>query len=79
MEAKKGTKLFLTDGPEEAVKEDITPVDPKNYPSFADIGGLDEHIGKLREWITIPMLYGDVLSEYKIKPVRGVLFYGPPG
>jgi proteasome-associated ATPase len=47
--------------------------------SFADIGGLEEAVEKIREKILFPIQYPDKHRRYRIKPVRGMLFWGPPG
>lgn len=51
----------------------------KDNPDFSKVGGLSHHIKTLREVIIFPLLHGNVFNHFKIKPPRGVLFYGPPG
>ncbi|KAL1512788.1 hypothetical protein ABEB36_002318 [Hypothenemus hampei] len=51
----------------------------KNGIDFCKIGGLENHLTKLRETIIFPLLHGNVFAHFKIKAPRGVLFYGPPG
>lgn len=46
---------------------------------FSNVGGLDEHINKLKEMVMLPLLYPEVFQQFKITPPRGVLFHGPPG
>lgn len=52
-------------------------VDPN--VNFDGVGGLDDHINKLREMVMLPLLYPEVFLNFKITPPRGVLFHGPPG
>eukprot|EP01132_Coremiostelium_polycephalum_P005788 gene5788-7199_t len=43
------------------------------------IGGLDEQVKQVRELIDLTFYKSKTLSEFGIKPPRGVLLYGPPG
>lgn len=52
-------------------------VDPN--VNFDGVGGLDDHINKLKEMVMLPLLYPEVFLRFKITPPRGVLFHGPPG
>ncbi|KAF1834156.1 AAA-domain-containing protein [Decorospora gaudefroyi] len=52
-------------------------VDPN--VNFDGVGGLDDHINKLKEMVMLPLLYPEVFQRFKITPPRGVLFHGPPG
>ncbi|MCO5608941.1 hypothetical protein L7F22_063159 [Adiantum nelumboides] len=44
-----------------------------------DIGGLSELKKKLRQAVEWPIQHADALARLGLKPVRGVLLYGPPG
>ena len=66
----------------------LTSVDPsamREYvaesPSttFADVGGLDETKGRLRETVEWPLSYGPLFEAAGTDPSTGVLLYGPPG
>lgn len=46
--------------------------------TFASVGGLDEQIKYLRENIIIPLKQKDVLKEWGVEPVKGIIFHGPP-
>jgi len=46
---------------------------------YADIGGLNEEIRKLREVIELPLTNPDLFKRVGIKTPKGVLLYGPPG
>lgn len=47
--------------------------------TFADIGGLDEQIERIRDAVEMPFLHRDLYERYGLKPPQGVLLYGPPG
>jgi len=47
--------------------------------SFDDFGGLDEVVERAKELIELPLLRRDSLAEIGARPVKGVLFTGPPG
>ncbi|KAI5067218.1 hypothetical protein GOP47_0017746 [Adiantum capillus-veneris] len=44
-----------------------------------DIGGLTEVKRKLQQTVEWPIQHADALARLGLKPVRGVLLYGPPG
>lgn len=46
---------------------------------FDSVGGLDEYIDKLKEMVSLPLMYPEVYRRFHITPPRGVLFHGPPG
>lgn len=47
--------------------------------SFADIGGLDDQIEKIRDAVELPFLHADLFAEYQLPAPKGILLYGPPG
>lgn len=47
--------------------------------TFADIGGLDEQIEKIRDAVELPFLHADLFAEYQLPAPKGILLYGPPG
>lgn len=47
--------------------------------SYEDIGGLGPQIEQIRDAVELPYLYADMFTEFKLKPPKGVLLYGPPG
>lgn len=60
----------------------ILPIGPETLDGtvrFDSIGGLDNHVQCLKEMILLPMMYPEVFEQFRVKPPRGVLFYGPPG
>ena len=46
---------------------------------FADIGGLDEQIERIRDAVQLPFLHRELFERYNLNPPKGVLLYGPPG
>lgn len=58
---------------------DADPLGVDPTVSFEGVGGLDDHINKLKEMVMLPLLYPEVFQRFKITPPRGVLFHGPPG
>ena len=47
--------------------------------SYDDVGGLSAQIEQIRDAVELPYLYADLYAEYKLRPPKGVLLYGPPG
>lgn len=58
---------------------DADPLGVNVNVSFDDVGGLDEHVSKLKEMTLLPLLYPDMFQHLGVTPPRGVLFHGPPG
>ncbi|CAO2657381.1 Nn.00g035070.m01.CDS01 [Neocucurbitaria sp. VM-36] len=58
---------------------DADPLGVDPNVTFDGVGGLDDHINKLKEMVMLPLLYPEVFQRFKITPPRGVLFHGPPG
>ncbi len=46
---------------------------------FADFGGLSAVVARARELIEVPLRRAGALAKIGARPVRGVLFTGPPG
>ncbi len=47
--------------------------------SFADFGGLPEVVTRARELIETPLEHAEELAKIGARPIKGVLFTGPPG
>ncbi|KAF2003896.1 AAA-domain-containing protein [Amniculicola lignicola CBS 123094] len=58
---------------------DADPLGVDPNVNFEGVGGLDDHINKLKEMVMLPLLYPEVFQRFHITPPRGVLFHGPPG
>ncbi|KAG8859596.1 hypothetical protein FRB91_007482 [Serendipita sp. 411] len=63
----------------EAGLADADPLGVNTNVSFDDVGGLDDHVSKLKEMTLLPLLYPDMFQSLGVTPPRGVLFHGPPG
>ncbi len=46
---------------------------------WADVAGLDEVRNALLEAIELPLMHEELMKEYKVKPSKGILLFGPPG
>jgi proteasome-associated ATPase len=58
---------------EELVLEEVPDID------YEDIGGLSRQIEQIRDAVELPFLHADLFRQYKLRPPKGVLLYGPPG
>ena len=58
---------------------DADPLGIDQNVSFDGVGGLNEHINRLKEMVALPLLYPEVFQRIHVTPPRGVLFHGPPG
>jgi len=58
---------------EDLVLEEVPDV------AYEDIGGLGRQIEQIRDAVELPFLHADLFREYKLRPPKGVLLYGPPG
>ena len=47
--------------------------------SFADFGGLPEVVIRARELVETPLEHAEELAKIGARPIKGVLFTGPPG
>jgi len=47
--------------------------------TWEDVGGLEEPKRLLREVLEWPRQYGDLFSAAGVRPLKGILLYGPPG
>lgn len=52
---------------------------PGEGPSFEDFGGMEGVVERARDLVEVPLKYRDALSEIGARPIKGVLFTGPPG
>ncbi|QIW98239.1 hypothetical protein AMS68_003757 [Peltaster fructicola] len=58
---------------------DADPLGVDPNVGFESVGGLDDHIDRLKEMVALPLLYPEVFQRFHVTPPRGVLFHGPPG
>lgn len=60
-------------------KAKLPQIDKIEKVYFKDLGGLDEIIKVLKEYVMYPIKYPKQASEYDIKPPKGIILLGPPG
>ncbi|MDE1797878.1 MAG: AAA family ATPase, partial [Candidatus Micrarchaeota archaeon] len=54
--------------------------EPESKPvSWDDVVGLDDVRAVLQEAIELPLMHEELMAEYKVKPAKGLLLFGPPG
>jgi proteasome-associated ATPase len=58
---------------EELILEEVPDI------AYEDIGGLGSQIDQIRDAVELPYLHPDLFTDYKLRPPKGVLLYGPPG
>ncbi len=58
---------------EEAVLEEVPNV------SYEDVGGLEDQVEQIKDAVELPYIYGHLFKQFKLKPPKGILLYGPPG
>jgi len=58
---------------EEIVLEEVPEI------KYSDIGGLDKQIEDIKDSVEFPYIYKHLFNEFKLKPPKGILLYGPPG
>ncbi|KAK5715630.1 TAT-binding protein-like protein 7, AAA ATPase [Elasticomyces elasticus] len=58
---------------------DADPLGVDPNVSFEGVGGMADHIDRLKEMVQMPLLYPEIFQRFHVTPPRGVLFHGPPG
>jgi ATP-dependent 26S proteasome regulatory subunit len=58
---------------EEIVLEEVPEI------KYTDIGGLEKQIEEIKDSVEFPYIYKHLFEEFKLKPPKGILLYGPPG
>ncbi|KAG8627598.1 hypothetical protein KVT40_005081 [Elsinoe batatas] len=58
---------------------DADPLGVDPNVNFDGVGGLGDHIDRLKEMVALPLLYPEIFMRMHVTPPRGVLFHGPPG
>uniref|UniRef100_A0ACD5WMG2 Uncharacterized protein n=1 Tax=Avena sativa TaxID=4498 RepID=A0ACD5WMG2_AVESA len=48
-------------------------------PMFADLGGMEAVIHKLRMRVVVPLHHPELLRWLGVRPITGILLHGPPG
>lgn len=52
---------------------------PSRRPTYEDIGGLGDQLGRIREMIELPLRHPEVFARLGVDAPKGVLLHGPPG
>lgn len=60
-------------------EQDSPDQNADNRATFEDFGGMEEVVERAKDLIEVPLKYKDALSEIGARPIKGVLFTGPPG
>jgi ATP-dependent 26S proteasome regulatory subunit len=63
----------------DVARADALPLHIDSSVTFASVGGLEKHVSALKEMVTLPLLYPEVFSRFRMSAPRGVIFHGPPG
>src|SRR5262249_48291777 len=75
MDAKSGYLL------ERLPKTDVEVLALEEVPDvgYRDVGGLSTQIQAIEDAVELPYLYAEHYKEYRLRPAKGMLLYGPPG
>ena len=60
-------------------EQDSPDPDTDERATFEDFGGMEEVVERAKDLIEVPLKYRDALTEIGARPIKGVLFTGPPG
>ncbi len=76
-----GTRISVDPGQEDTEGDlaDAGPHGRPGGPTYDDIGGLDEELGRVREIVELPLRNPDLFDRLGVDPPTGVLLHGPPG
>jgi transitional endoplasmic reticulum ATPase len=58
---------------------DFSPTPAEHNASFEDFGGLRDIVDRARELVEVPLERHEALKAIGARPIKGVLFTGPPG
>jgi transitional endoplasmic reticulum ATPase len=47
--------------------------------TFEDFGGMEDVVERAKDLIEVPLMYREALTDIGARPIKGVLFTGPPG
>jgi len=74
-----GGIVTITASTEVAIGKTPIAVLEKKKVTYADIGGLEPQLRRIREMIELPLKYPEAFVRLGVEPPKGVLLYGPPG
>jgi transitional endoplasmic reticulum ATPase len=60
-------------------EQDSPDPDTDERATFEDFGGMEEVVERAKDLIEVPLKYRDALTQIGARPIKGVLFTGPPG
>lgn len=66
-------------GADEAAIASFLVEEGDDGPDYSDFGGLHDVVERAKELIELPLRYHDALKKIGARPIKGVLFTGPPG
>ena len=65
---------------ERSIAKETKPVEKAEKKlTWDDVADLEDVKGAFREAIEIPLLHPELMEQYKVRPSRGILMFGPPG
>lgn len=64
---------------DESIVEGFKPPESDRHETFDDFGGLPDVVARARELIELPLVHHERLAKINARPIKGVLFTGPPG
>ena len=65
--------------PDQSIIESFKPSELERSETFEDFGGLPQVVERAKELIEVPLAESERLAKINARPVKGVLFTGPPG
>lgn len=71
------TGIVFETMPKSEVEDVVLEEIPKT--AYEDIGGLEDQIEKIKDSIELPYVYAHLYKDFRLKPPKGILLYGPPG
>lgn len=72
----KGTEV---NGLSSASQESTVTIDGKEGPRFRDLGGMRDVLEELKMEVIVPLYHPQLLRTLGVRPMSGLLLYGPPG
>lgn len=69
---------FITEKLSEKLEISTPPI-VFDFIDWNAIGGMKSQIERIRDAIEFPLLHADKFKEFGLKPVKGIMLYGPPG
>jgi transitional endoplasmic reticulum ATPase len=64
---------------DESIVQGFKPPESDRLETFDDFGGLADVVARAQELIEVPLTHHNLLATINARPIKGVLFTGPPG